>query len=113
MNSTTSTRKTTRPVQRRACATSLPQLAPISSWEIACCASTPVVLTIASTTLALSGVGERLGLHEDRRSLPEVVTTALRRRSMPVPATAVAELVGVVLGDLARGQRDACTARRP
>ena len=86
MKSTTRIRKTIRPVIERL-ATSLPQLAPISSWEMSSVGSTSIVSARTFTTSSESAVASCLVWTMMLRS-PEVVTTGDAAPSMPVPATA-------------------------
>ena len=85
MNSTTRTRKTTRPVSDRF-ATSRPQLAPISSCDISSGVAF-IVVRMVSTTFWESSVVSCL-VWTIRLLAPDVVTTGDEAPSMPVPATA-------------------------
>ncbi len=85
MNSTTSTRKTTRPVRDR-CATWAPQLAPSSVCDRSS-AEAPVVWRIASATVSLSSPSSG-SVCTRIASEPDVVTTGDDALSTPVPATA-------------------------
>ena len=85
MKSTTRTRKTARPSSDR-CATSLPQLGPISVWEMSC-ALAPVVsrIVVTSCSLSASSTGSVWTMIA---SEPDVVTTGALAASTPEPATA-------------------------
>ena len=102
MNSMTRTRKTTTPRRARSL-TSLPQLAPIWSWEI----SSPVTPTVSvidgdrprrSPRAVSSSVWTMIGLS------PAVVHGRATGVLDAEAADRLAHLVGVVLGGLARGE---------